>query len=153
MLHRVNGRATPWLRYSLESFTICWEDETEKWNISWHIRKQGCHSHDWLQPSSMSLWALRALGEGEEYLRSDSYWAAAIPYGKPPGSRGCEKHSILAQDSWQANERNDFRDPRLSHLSIHRKTQNSLTWDIWFSLINNNLFMFGLPALCCKTSI
>ena len=28
-----------------------------------------------------------------------------------------------------------------------------INWDIWFSLINNNLLMFRLPALCCKTSI
>ena len=29
----------------------------------------------------------------------------------------------------------------------------SLTWDICLSLINNNLLMFRLLALCCKTSI
>ena len=28
---------------------------------------------------------------------------------------------------------------------------NSLAWDIWFSLINNNLLMFRLPGFCCKT--
>ena len=32
-----------------------------------------------------------------------------------------------------------------------QKTRNSLTWDIWFSLINNNLLMFRQPVLCCKT--
>ena len=35
---------------------------------------------------------------------------------------------------------------------IHRKGLISLTWDIWFSLIINNLLMFWLPALCCKNS-
>ena len=34
---------------------------------------------------------------------------------------------------------------------IHRKALNSLTQDIWFSLINSNLLMFRLPGLCCKT--
>ena len=29
---------------------------------------------------------------------------------------------------------------------------NFLTWDACFSLINNNLFMFWLPDLCCKNS-
>ena len=29
----------------------------------------------------------------------------------------------------------------------------SLTSDIWFPLINNNLLLFRLPALCCKTSM
>ena len=27
------------------------------------------------------------------------------------------------------------------------------TWDIWFSLINNNLLVFRLPAFCCKTPL
>ena len=30
---------------------------------------------------------------------------------------------------------------------------NSLNWDIWFPLINNNLLMFRPLALCCKTSM
>ena len=37
--------------------------------------------------------------------------------------------------------------------TMHRKALNSLTWDIWFSFFANNLLMFRLPALCCKTSI
>ena len=40
--------------------------------------------------------------------------------------------------------------PRLSHLPIHRKALNSLAWDIWFSLTNNNHLMFKPLALCCK---
>ena len=31
----------------------------EKWNISCHISKQRCHSHQQLQPSSVSRWTLR----------------------------------------------------------------------------------------------
>ena len=37
-------------------------------------------------------------------------------------------------DRWCAYERNDFREPRLLHLPIHRKALNSLTQDVWFSL-------------------
>ena len=37
--------------------------------------------------------------------------------------------------------------------SIHRKVLNSLTWDIWFSLIDNNILMFRLLNLFRKTSI
>ena len=33
----------------------------------------------------------------------------------------------------------NFSEPRGLHLPRHRKVLNSLTWDIWFSLINNNL--------------
>ena len=57
---------------------------------------------------------------------------------------------MLAQDSWDTYERNDFSKPRLLHLPIQRKVLNSLTWDIWLSLINNNLSVFRLPVPCCK---
>ena len=39
-----------------------------------------------------------------------------------------------------------------SPLHIHRKVLNSLTWHIWFSLINSNLLKFWLLGLCCKNS-
>ena len=71
----------------------------------------------------------------------------------PQGAQDVKKHRLAAQDSWDAYERNDFTEPRLLHLPIHRKAQNSLTWYVWFSIIYNNLLMFRLSALCCKTSI
>ena len=41
----------------------------------------------------------------------------------------------------------DFRESRVFHLPIYRKALNSLTWVIWFSLIDNHLLMFrGLPG-------
>ena len=48
-----------------------------------------------------------------------------------------------------------FQRARLLHLSILlyiEKPLNSLIWVIGFSLINNKLLMFRLPALCCKAS-
>ena len=51
-----------------------------------------------------------------------------------------KKCRILAQDSWDAYKRNDFSKPRLLYLPIHRKVLNSLTWDIWFSLIHRKTF-------------
>ena len=36
------------------------------------------------------------------------------------------------------------------HLPIHRKVLNFLTWDIWFSLINNTLLMFRLFPFVAK---
>ena len=42
--------------------------------------------------------------EGEEYLWPDSRQTAATPCGEPQGSSGCEKHEILAPDSWDARE-------------------------------------------------
>ena len=39
-----------------------------------------------------------------------------------------------------------------THASFHtQKSTNSLTWNTKFSLINDDLLMFGLPALCCKS--
>ena len=52
------------------------------------------------------------------------------------------KYHMLAPGSWGAHQRTDFSEPRLLYLPIHRKALYSLTWDIWFSLINDNLFMF-----------
>ena len=52
----------------------------------------------------------------------------------------------------RAEVHSNFREPRLLHLSIYRKVLNSLTWDIWFSLINSNRLMFQLSGLCFKNS-
>ena len=46
----------------------------------------------------------------------------------------------------------NFSEPRGLHLPRHRKVLNSLTWDIWFSLINNNLLMVWLPGLCYRNT-
>ena len=51
------------------------------------------------------------------------------------------KHRTLAPDSWDAYHRKDFSEPRLLHLPTQIKALNSLTWDMWFSLINSN-FLF-----------
>ena len=61
------------------------------------------------------------------------------------GSSGYENR-ILAPDRWCAYERSNFSGQRLLRLPIHRKMLISLTWDIWFSLINNNLLMFRLTC-------
>ena len=91
--------------------------------------------------------SLKGTQEGEEYRCSSSHQTAATLYREPQGSFGCEKHRLLSQESWDAYERNDFSMPRLLHPPIHRNVLNSLTWDIWFSLINNNFLIFRLPAL------
>ena len=36
--------------------------------------------------------------------------------------------------------------------SQHRKALDSLTSDVWFSLINSYLLMFWLPGFCCRNS-
>ena len=54
---------------------------------------------------------------------------------------------------WDPCETNEFSELRHLHLPICRKSLNPFTWDIWFPLINNNLLIFRLPALCYQTSI
>ena len=104
---------------------------------------KGCHSQQWLQPCNVSQWAKEIQG-WKEYLPSSSHQTAATPCGEPWGNSRCVQ--ILAPDSWGAYQRNDFSEPRLLHLPIHRKALNSLTWGVWFSLINNNLLTF--PTTC-----
>ena len=69
------------------------------------------------------------------YQEHGSHPAKAPPHNEHWGTR-----HVPAQDSWGAYQRNDFSEPRLLHLPIHRKVLNSLTWDIWFSLIHKKYF-------------
>ena len=55
------------------------------------------------------------------------------------------EHRILTPDSWGTFQRVDFTKVRLLHPPKHSKGLNSLTQDIWHSLINSNLLMF--PAM------
>lgn len=54
----------------------------EKWNISCHIHKQGCHSHLQFRPSKCEFPSPKSNQEGEGYLRSSGHQAAATPYGE-----------------------------------------------------------------------
>ena len=58
------------------------------------------------------------------------------------------RHRILTPDS--QDQRNDFSEPRLLHVPIRRKVLTLLTWDIWFSFINNHHLMFRLSAFIVK---
>lgn len=64
----------------------------------------------------------------------------------------CEILWYLALDSWGVYQRNDFSEPILLHLPICWKARkvgkvlSSLTWDIWFPSISNNLLKFRLPT-------
>ena len=53
------------------------------------------------------------------------------------------KHRILAPESWDIDQRNDFSEPGLLHLPKHRKALNSLPWGIWFSLTYSSLLTFS----------
>ena len=64
---------------------------------------------------------------------SGSRQAAATSYRSLEEPRMWQ-HRILAPDSWDACEGADFSEPKPSHLPIHRKVLNSLTWDVCFQL-------------------
>ena len=111
---------------------------------------KGCHSHWQLQPPgwlTVEPWGnsgkkrIPAIQQPWDY-RHSLWWTLK--------KLRMWKYMILAPDSWGTYQRQDFREPRLLHLPIHRKVLNSLTWDIWFSFIYNDFLMLRLPALCCK---
>ena len=77
--------------------------------------------------------------------------AAATYYWEPWGTRKV-KTQTLASESWDAYERNEFSEPKLLHLPIYRKALNSLTWDIWFSLIHKNTFDVQTTCPLLQTS-
>ena len=114
-------------------------------------------SHQGLQPPlKVRGWALREFRK--ERILSFWQWSDCghSPWWTPRKLR-MWKHRILAPDSWGADQRNDFSEPRLLYLPIHSKTLHSLSWDIWFSLSDNNhcsnylvfvanlLYILGLP--------
>ena len=134
----------------------------EKWSISYHINKQESHSHQPFWCFICEFLSQEDAQEGKQCLLSGSQKASATPYsehwgagrwgmGGRGGWRGkCEKHGILAPNSWNAYERLGFSESGLLHLPTYRKVLNSLTWDIWFSLISTNLLLFRLLDICCK---
>ena len=61
----------------------------------------------------------------------------ALPTENPEETQNVK--NTLAPNRWGAKQRNDFSELQLLHLPIHRKALNTSTWDIYFSLINDNL--------------
>ena len=107
---------------------------------------KGCHSHQLLQPPGNS--------GRKKYLPSTSHQTTATPHGEPWKNSGCENTGYWPQIAeMHLKAIISESKPRLLRLPIHRKVLNSLTWEFWFSLINNNLLMFRLSSLCCKTSV
>ena len=107
-----------------------------------------------LQPSSHHIAASPVVSpegtqDGNRMPRiKQSAAAAHPPDGAPWGDSGWESTGHWPQVAEVPRQRNDFREPRLLHLPIHRKALNSLAWDVWFSLTNSNLLMFWPPGPC-----
>ena len=108
---------------------------------------KGCHSHQRLQPPlKESWWALRELRKGKNTCHPAALRLQPLPAVSP-----AETQDVKIQDTGPRELRclskEGFNEPRLLHLPIHRKVLNSLTWDIWFSLINSHLLMFPTDYL------
>ena len=59
------------------------------------------------------------------------------------------KHRIVVPDSWGAYQRNDFSEPRVLHLLVHKKSTKFLNL-IYLVFFNSNLLIFQLPGLYYK---
>lgn len=87
-----------------------WEEGplgTEEWNISCHSSKQGCHSLQGFQPSSVGSWAL-----GQEKntcgLTAVTLFSHSLK-GSPGELRMLKNTGYWPQHSWHAYEGNAFR--------------------------------------------
>ena len=84
----------------------------------------------------LSNWTTQGTREGE-HLWSYSHQAAATPNGEPQGSSGCEKQRIPTLQL-RCIWKEWFHWVQTLDLPTYRKVLNSLTWDIWFSLIHKD---------------
>ena len=119
--------------------------KSEKWNISCHINTQGCHNHQQFQPSSVKCWVLRAFRKKNTCYQQpwgcshSLQWAPReLRMWKTQDTQIAEVHRkgmILASPD--------------SHFPTHRKVLNPLTWNTWFSFINNDPLMLKPSDLCC----
>ena len=118
---------------------------TEKWSTFTSVSKGG-HCHQWLQPLPMV--SPEGTQEGMNTCHLAAIGLQPLPMVSPEKTQDV-KIQDTGPDSWGIYQRNDFSEPRLLYLPIQRKALN-LGYLVFF---NNNLLMFRLPTLCCKTSI
>ena len=112
------GRLTPVPTGSV----ILTSQTNEHWNTSCYINKEGCHSHQWLQFSSVSWWAIRTPRKGKNTCHLVAIRLQPLPVERPKEARDVKSTGYWPPDSWSACERNDFSENRLLHLSIHKKS-------------------------------
>ena len=81
-----------------------------------------------------------------QFSKERMFWPAGQQPLKPslnvhPEWPGVGNTEILALDSWDEHQRNDFHEPRLLNLSIERKALNYSTRDVHF-VLSGNIFLF-----------
>ena len=84
---------------------------------------KGCCSHQAITPDGEpwgdSGWKQDACHQAVNHSRH--------PQWCTPRGRRMRKHRIRSPESWDAYQMNDFNEPKLLHLFIHRKALNTLT--------------------------
>ena len=128
--------------------SFCWKQNTWDYaecycKIGWKFHTEG--KMDWLY-YVVNKTRLPALSENKGLCNHQGTTAAPMSLQWVLRELRMGKKSILAPESWGANQKDSFNELRLLHLPIYRKVLNSLTWDVWFL----HLLVFWLPGLCCK---
>ena len=150
----------PGLTYTLLYVTCQWK------NVATISVNKGCCSHQSIMLLPSWWWALREL-------------RIETPSRMPTIKQAAAKAISVVHPEETRDEKTQHTDPQIAevhikgmisviphscphsrsaiyrkaHTLIHRKVLNSLTWDVWFSLINRNHLMFWLPGLCCTSHI
>ena len=88
----------------------------------------------------------------EEYVRSSSHQTIATPYGEPQGSLGSEKKTQYVPQIAEVHMKGMISVSPDSCIFPYTESTKFLNLG-YLVFFNDNLLMFRLPALCCKTSI
>ena len=126
---------------------------SENWNISCHISKQECHSHQRFLPSKYESLNPKGTEEGEQYLRPGRLQDVATPSGEHWGTQDPENIGYWPQGAEMHMKGMISVSLDSCIFPIHRKVLNSLTWDIWFSLIHKNTFDVRTTCPLLQTSV
>ena len=106
-------------------------------NIAWHISKQ--RLSQWPATKAAPMVSPEGTLDGNR-ISPSNHQTLPLRYLLPGNLRKLRLKEQDTGPSWDAHQRNDFSEPRLLHLLIHRKELKSLAWSIWFSLINSNFW-------------
>ena len=121
---------------------------TKKWSIFYRINKLDVRIIRDSRPPNVNFWAQRAP------RKINICYAAAISHSQGEPCWACgdvkktRKKLLIAEMHLKGMISVSLRS--CIFFPTHRKVLNLITWDFWFSLINNNILIFRLPALCCK---
>ena len=111
------------------------------------VNKGYCNSQVTIAIPDSEPWGKLRMETGAAHCQALSH--CSHPQLCTPREFRLERRSILAPYSQDAYQKDDFHEPKLLHLPIHRKELSYLTWDVWFSLTVKRSEVAQLcPTLC-----